>query len=100
MKKMTAVIRIDVMVPDTASEWQLYANEPGAARAAKALAAGVRKVLKDKTAGTNLHQSVKTHVFPVMSKYANFGAWDTEPMWVLRDTLAKAYGEDRVERAL
>lgn len=98
MKNTTTIVRINVSIPDTAREWQLY-DLPGAGRAAKSLAAAVRKVFKDKTASDDLYRAVKTHVFPVMAKYGNFGAFDTEPRWVLQDTLAKVYGEDRVARA-
>lgn len=99
MATATAIVHITVNVPDTARDWELY-NLPGAGRAAKSLAAAVRKVFRDKTASDNLYQSVKTHVFPVMSKYADLGAYDTEPMWVLRSTLAKVYGIDKVEAAI
>lgn len=100
MISASAVVMKSVMVPSTPGEWELYVGLPKDKEAARKLASAVRKVFNDKTSATDLYASVKRHVFPVMSAYRYLGTYDTEPMWVLRNTLAKVYGAEVVEAAI
>ena len=95
---------MDNTLPKTASDWQLYTSKPGAGVAARSLTAALGRLLKE----ANTHKAegyiptrhtvgalIQKHLAPVMDRYAEFGATDTEPRCVAYDTVEKALGLTR-----
>ena len=84
----------------TAEEWQLYTTSMPCDEAAKALNIELDNLLKEvKSAITQkpsekiaLALYVRDRMLSLMNKYAGWGARDTEPEWVLVDTINKELG--------
>lgn len=83
MKTMTIAGAVR-SVPSTIDDWQLY-HLPGAGKAARALTEALAKALRHAQTGPrNLtveaysESLYRDHVRPVASKFAEFGAADTE----------------------
>jgi hypothetical protein len=78
----------EVRLPATGAEWELYTVARGpCARAARSLTTALKKacVVIDKAAKDGFRPNEKglselyeKHLVPVMSKYADLGAYDTE----------------------
>jgi hypothetical protein len=87
-----------VSVPSTGRDWELYSTM-ACGRAARALTAALKKALhevdkaaKDGYAPTEdgLDRLMSKYLDPVMSKYSEFGAYDTEPRYHAVHTLRQA----------
>lgn len=89
--------------PTSASDWQLYSSK-GSANAARALTAALKRTEKkarkalDRTHGDQNAANVMDKIFaetmyPVMDKFANNGAADTEPRTVAKMYLDKVAEE-------
>lgn len=87
-----------VNVPSSGDDWQLYTSSMACGRAAAALTGALVRVL------TEIDQHVSkgyaptpdgaqhlysTVIEPVMSKYAKFGAYDTEPRSVAYEAIER-----------
>jgi len=82
--------------PNNADEWQLY-DEPGAAKAAKALTSGMRRIfatlkreLKARHDEEDAGNKARRAVSKLLTKYQNYGARDTEPRDIANDLLRQA----------
>ena len=71
-------------------DWQLYEMK-GSDAANAALCAALREAFEAKGATPN---SVRTAMDPVMNKYRNFGAEDTEPCGVLESAIRRRFRVD------
>ena len=80
-----------VNVPSTGDDWQLYTSSMACGRAAAALTAALVRVAKEidrnvakgyRPTEAGASELYRTVIEPVMSKYASFGAYDTEPRGV------------------
>lgn len=87
-------------MPTTAQEWQLFSDMPGVGVAARALTAALQKaataisrglaVLDDERSAPGVvTRAYYRFVYPVMTKYARWGASDTEPRNVAQGWLEK-----------
>ena len=83
--------------PVTARDWQLYSGT-GAAQAARALTSALKRarkaakpaleVARDSKEVVRILAAVyKEYLYPVMVKYRDLGATDTEPRGVAKDAL-------------
>jgi hypothetical protein len=77
-----------VRIPTTGQDWELYTSTMACGRAARALTAALKKALREvdkaaklglKPTEGGLERVMDKFLSPVMSKYAAFGAYDTEP---------------------
>ena len=96
MKTITLPSGKSVKVPSTGDDWQLYTCSMACGRAAASLTAAVVRAAKTidemaskgyrptEAGASKLYQDV---IYPVMSRYADFGASDTEPRGVAQDAL-------------
>ena len=76
----------EVSIPETADEWELFTDMKGVGRAARSLTGALKKALKARTRD----QAIKI-MCERMTKYSEFGAYDTEP----RDTAERCLTEGR-----
>ncbi len=79
-----------VRIPTTGEDWELYTSSMACGRAARALTAALKRALlvvdKAIKAGTGhtddgLETLMDQHLYPVMSTYSSYGAYDTEPRY-------------------
>ena len=73
----------------SAKDWQLYTSSMNCGSAAKELSKALTQALKAKTPG----EAWKV-MEPVMEKNAKFGAYDSEPRYVVHQYFAKKFGDD------
>ncbi len=78
----------EVRIPSTGSDWELYTSSMACGRAARALTSALKKAVAvvDKAAKDGFrptengyYELYEKYGVPVCSKYASFGAYDTEP---------------------
>jgi hypothetical protein len=98
MMTTTLAVAMQITIPTTADEWELYTTSMDCTEAAEALTQAVVNALTDPYEMT-VYQRFKKHVDPVMFKYRNVGASDTEPRCRARQVFRQAYGDDAVEAA-
>lgn len=79
---------ISVKLRMSASDWQLYAGEPGADEAAQALNASFKALV----ATSRSADEVERGMHKLMHAHRKLGAFDTEPRAVLDGLLRKVYG--------
>lgn len=72
----------------SAGEWQLYSSMPGAKKAARSLNAAVAKAINASADKRSGYQAACQAMVP----FADFGAIDSEPRYVLQDIIDKVYG--------
>ena len=78
------IIAFDVEINYTASDWQLYTSVDMAEGAAKSLNSAIIDVLRiGATSWLDLYRECEK----MLAQYRNYGATDTEPLWVLIDLL-------------
>jgi hypothetical protein len=85
MLNLTRAVKIDPKY--TAEDWQLYTASMKCTKAANAL----NKSLKTLVNNGNTRQHVYESMITIMSLYSKYGAFDTEPRWVLEDILSQVY---------
>lgn len=87
-----------IKVPSTGEDWQLYTSSMKCGRAAVALTCALLRVAKtiDRMAlrgyaptRTTAHQMYYSVIYPVMDKWSDFGACDTEPRNVAYDAIER-----------
>ncbi len=71
----------------TADDWQLYTSMPGVNDVAMNMNLEVASLLNSSATYAEFWSKEN-----VLKKYDNFGARDSEPMWVLEQIAAKFYG--------
>jgi hypothetical protein len=76
----------------TADQWDLYTRSRDCSEAAEAL----NKTLEESINDGLSREEVVLMMDQVMVKYANYGAWDTEPRWVLEQILDEVFGKEVV----
>lgn len=74
----------------TATQWQLFCDMPDVDTVANDLNRAVTIAL---AAGPD-REAVRREVYRTMSRYARFGASDTEPRSVLAEILDEVYGKE------
>jgi hypothetical protein len=82
-------------LPTTSKDWQLYTSSMKCGIAAQALTAALKQVIKAMDTmcplnAQNVARVMSKHLDPVMSKYAEYGACDTEPRYVARRAIVRA----------
>lgn len=86
-------------LPTTGADWQLYTYTMKCGRAARALTAALKKAAKACTPNAqggrkmSAEAALEKYMYPVMSKYSSFGAYDSEPSYVARNYLERISGE-------
>ena len=76
----TIPVNLKLNIPTTPGAWDLYTHSMDCTEAANALTAALKLAIADVAQnGTPTHRAMKTHMYPVMDQYADFGAADTEP---------------------
>lgn len=86
VKILKRVIELDL----TADDWQLYTVSMNC----NAAAAALNKAIIESVGEGLSRDETDYAVEKVMDKYSSFGAYDSEPRGVLRDTLDKIYGKE------
>lgn len=71
----------------TAKQWELYADMPGVSRVAHQLNAEIRRAIN----GSSCRAEAWEKCSAVMDEHRQFGATDTEPMYVLADIINKVF---------
>jgi len=72
----------------TAEQWDLYTTTKNCGDAAFEINREVCKCARE----CPNKQSFLTAMFRVLAKYSDYGAYDSEPCWVLRCVAAEIYG--------
>lgn len=89
----------EISIPTTGEDWQLYTYSMKCGTAARALTAALKKVLVEIDANASKGYAptsrgadalIGKHIYPVMRKYSDFGAEDTEPRYVAYHTVEQA----------
>lgn len=101
MRTITLSSGRTVEIPTTGNEWQLYTSSMACSGAAKALTSALVRALRKldwaKSAGpmapVAVYDIYREIVWPVMVKYRDYGATDTEPRGVAQDALGRVYGQ-------
>lgn len=76
----------------TVDHWQLY-NIPGSEEAARGLNSELNRLVSEYNEINNQNAvNVHEEMLKCMLKYKKFGAYDTEPYWVLSDIIKSIYG--------
>jgi hypothetical protein len=97
-------------IPSTAMELELY-DIPGSGRAARAIGTALKKAtiaiknlgFSRKTSDQILTQVYRTYIDPVLSKYAEYGARDTEPRSIVIEYLEyiiREYTDNRIAKRI
>lgn len=73
----------------TAEQWQLYTYSMKCGNAARALNAAVKRAARTEGTKPGFYREVEK----VMCKYSKYGAYDSEPTWVLDEIADEIYGE-------
>jgi len=81
--------KVTIRIPESARDWELYSDEPGAARAARGMTAALKRsfaafpklLAEGHTAPAALNGAarIKGGIRDAMGKYADLGASDSEP---------------------
>lgn len=82
-------IRRQVTVDLTADQWQLFTATMNCTQAAKALNRAASEGLSLPTP-----REAWDHWCTISDLWANYGAADTEPRWVMRDLITQVFGEE------
>ena len=99
MKTITLPSGKEVRVPSTGDDWQLYTCSMACGNAARALTGALVKALRviDAHAAKGYaptprgaEKLMAEVIYPVMDKYAKFGAADTEPRGVAYSSMERA----------
>jgi hypothetical protein len=71
-----------------AEDWQLYSST----MCCDVAVADINTVVTDAINSSDSAREAAEKALPVFAKWEQYGAGDTEPMWVLGDVLAEAFG--------
>ena len=82
MKNLNISVKINPKF--TADDWQLYTASMDCQPAVDALNEALKLAVN--TDGSTV-DSAREYVFGIMRQFAEYGAYDTEPIWVLDDVL-------------
>lgn len=84
-----ASIPVKLNIPTTAEAWDLYTVSMDCTVAAEALTAALKEAIADISEGlSSVDDVMHRYMHPVMDKYDDFGAADTEPRYIAESTLA------------
>jgi hypothetical protein len=89
MMNLKKTIRIELEFD--ANQWQLYTSKPEAALVADA----INKVIATAVNSGAAREETYMAAHAVMREHHRTGAYDTEPLSVLRELLDEIYGVDR-----
>ena len=85
MRNLNMTVKIDPKF--SAEDWQLYTASMKCTRVANVLNSNLKKLVN---AGYGMDW-VEREMHKVMVRYSSYGAYDTEPIWVLTDILNQVY---------
>ena len=77
----------------SADDWELYTNKPGAEKVAQQLNTAFMSAVNNGLSAGEVEDSIHQ----VMNALKQFGAYDTEPRYVLRVLLRKVFGQEYEE---
>lgn len=80
----------EVKVHMTANDWELYTSMRGA----NLIAANLNRKFERCTRNGMTRQQTETAMLQLMRKYSNFGAYDSEPLYHLKDLLRRVFPYD------
>lgn len=82
METVTLPNNATIKIPSTGRDWQLFTSSMECTEAATALTEAIKVAFEDIKAQPwiTTYEVLKTRMYPVMEKYADFGAWDSEPV--------------------
>ena len=87
---MPVTYKVTATVDLTADNWQLFTASMDCTEAAVALNKAATEALALPTA-----REAYKHFTKAQQKYADFGAWDSEPSWEFDAMVERVYGGDR-----
>lgn len=73
----------------TSKEWQLYSSMEGHGKAARELNKALSQAMRAKT-----HAEASKIIWAALTKHRNFGATDSEPVYVADTYLNHKFGEE------
>lgn len=82
-------MRVHIEPTFTAEEWQLFTASMDCAKVAEKLNYELKIVVN----GGNERFQVEKHMEQWMRKFAEYGAYDSEPIWFLQQVLDEIYGD-------
>ena len=77
----------------TGDQWQLYTTSMDCSEAVASLNQAVRDAAKTSKGRDEFFKAVSK----IQNKYADFGAGDSEPRWVLEDITNEIYGKEEID---
>lgn len=83
-------VRRTVQLSLSAEDWQLFTNSMDCRDAALGINTGVALAIN----GAETRREAEKGAFAVLSNYADFGAADSEPLWILEAVLDHVFGEE------
>jgi len=88
MANVTIPVKLNINIPTTAEDWELYTVSMDCTAAAEALTAALKEAIADISEGlSSVDDVMHRYMHPVMDKYDDFGAADTEPRYIAESTL-------------
>lgn len=78
---MKVKVTLDVgKLPVTADDWELYTCSMKCGAAARSLTAALKRAIAACASGKSTYEAMEEHFNSVASKFAEYGAQDSEPM--------------------
>ena len=87
---MATLVRKQIDLPVTGEDWELYTSKKGCGAAARGMTRALKKALKAYGAGER--DAWQRYMEPAFQEYREYGAWDSEPVWVARRAYRDAFG--------
>lgn len=82
-------MRVHIEPAFTADDWQLYTASTDCSKVAEKLNYELKIIVN----GGNERFQVEKHMHQWMQKFSEYGAYDSEPVWFLKQVLDEIYGE-------
>jgi len=90
LNKVKFTRKVNAEIYLEARDWQLYSSMHGVEEAAPELNSALQQaILMSSSAGEAM-----VRFAPTLRRYREFGACDTEPVWVAQEICNKAFGDD------
>ena len=88
MANATIPVNLNINIPTTAKDWELFTVSMDCTAAADALTAALKEAIADISEGlSSVDDVMRRYMHPVMRKYRAFGAADSEPLYIAESTL-------------
>jgi len=95
MLKIRILVPVDLEIPESPEEWQLYTTEKGVGAAARDLVRASVRALRSirhdvgDSWSSAVDRAINTHLAPVLRQHAELGASDPEPLRALRSAVER-----------